>query len=187
VSESAFELRGDTSRLELFQSAAPTKAFGSPGRRLPALPWRDPHSVSPEQLNTYIAKLEQLCETHPSSSDLRTCLGMAHAMNFDVYKSMDAFERAVELDPGSFIAQIKYAELLYRIRALQRAEEETITALDLCEEPWELVLARRQLQEIRRLRREGTQKPEWSKTLTSPAVILLVLLLCSSVLIRIYS
>lgn len=112
---------------------------------------------------------------------------MAHAMNFDVYRSMDAFEWAVELDPGSFIAQIKYAELLYRIRALQRAEEETIKALDLCEEPWELFLARRQLQEIRRLRREGTQKPAWSKALTAPALILLVLLLCSSVLLRIYS
>lgn len=187
MSDAQSTLPVNATQLALFENVAPTKAFGPLGRRLPALPWRDPHSVSPEQLSLYIGRIEQLCEAHSSSSELRTCLGMAHAMNFDVYKSMDAFERAVELDPQSFIAQIKYAELLYRIRALPRAEEETLKALDLCEEPWELSLTRRQLQEIRRLRREGTQKPAWSKSLTAPAVVLLVLLFCGSVLLRIYS
>ena len=36
----------------------------------------------------------------------------------------------------------------------------------------ELSLARKQLQEIRRLSREGTQKPEWTKPLTFPAILL---------------
>ncbi len=49
---------------------------------------------------------------------MRTCLGMAYAMNYDVYKSMDALEDAVELDPQHFFAQLKYAELHYRLRAL---------------------------------------------------------------------
>lgn len=163
---------------------APPTVFGSFGRKLPSLPWRDPHSVPPEQLQNYIASLQQLCEHHPYSSDLRTCLGIAHAMNFEVYKSMDALERAVQLDPKSFIAQIKYAELLYRLRAVQRAEEETLKAMDLCQEPWELMLARRQLQEIRKLWREGTQKPAWTKSLTLPSVCLLVLFVLASVMVR---
>ena len=45
---------------------------------------------------------------------------MAHAVNYDVYKSMDALEDARTVDPENFWAQLKYAELHYRLRALNR-------------------------------------------------------------------
>ena len=70
---------------------------------------------------------------------------MAHAMNYDVYKSMDALEAAVQLEPDNFFAQLKYAELHYRLRALIRAEEETLKASELAGNAWELSLARKQL------------------------------------------
>ena len=35
---------------------------------------------------------KQACLDNPQSADLRTCLGMAYAVNYDVYKSMDALE-----------------------------------------------------------------------------------------------
>ena len=143
--------------------------------RLPPVPWRDPHTVSPTQLAEYIGVLERRCEEEPRSADLRTCLGMAYAMKLDVYKSMDALEYAVEVDPQHFFAQLKLAELSYRLRALVRAERETLKALDLAGNPWEISLARKQLQEIRRLSREGTQKPEWTKPLTTPAIVLAVM------------
>jgi tetratricopeptide (TPR) repeat protein len=143
--------------------------------RVPPVPWRDPHTVPPGQLTLHIAALEQACIHEPRSADLRTCLGMAYAMNYEAYKSMDALEAAVELEPEHFFAQFKYAELLYRLRALPRAEEETLRALDLAGNGWELSLARRQLQEIRRLMREGTQKPAWTKPLLAPALALLAL------------
>jgi tetratricopeptide (TPR) repeat protein len=156
------------------------------GVRVPPVPWRDPHTVPPGQLTLYIAALEQACIHEPRSADLRTCLGMAYAMNYEAYKSMDALEAAVELEPEHFFAQFKYAELLYRLRALPRAEEETLRALDLAGNGWELSLARRQLREIRRLMREGTQKPAWSKPLLAPALALLALLglLCLAMLLR---
>ena len=137
--------------------------------RLPPVPWRDPHTVSPGQLAEYIRTLESACELEPRSADLRTCLGMAYAMNYDIYKSMDSLELATGLDSTHFYAQLKYAELHYRLRALLRAEEETLKALELAGNAWELSLARKQLLEIRRLNREGTQKPEWTKPLAAPA------------------
>jgi hypothetical protein len=154
-----------------------------PVLRLPAVPWRDPHTVSPAQLAEYIGALERACEEAPGSAGLRTCLGMAYAMNFDVYKSMDALEYAVQLDPEHFFAQLKLSELFYRLRALARAERETVRAMELAGTPWELSLARKQLQEIRKLSREGTQKPEWTKSLTGPAILLMVMtvLLCLAV------
>ena len=154
-----------------------------PGQRpnpLPAIPWRDPHSVPPEKLAEFIAALQQACAENPDNADLHTCLGMAHAMNYDVYRSMDALEGARRIEPDNFLAQFKYAELYYRIRALDRAEAETTRALELAGTSWELSIARRQLSEIRRLRREGTQKPTWSKSLKLPFVGFVVLLMAIS-------
>ncbi len=151
--------------------------------RVPAVPWRDPHTVSPVELRGYIQSLEVACEQNPRSADLRTCLGMAYAMNYEVYKSMDALELAIELEPDHFFGQLKYAELHYRLRALVRAEQESLKAVDLAANRWELELARKQLQEIRRLMREGTQKPEWTKPLAAPAFVLLAMaiILCLGV------
>jgi tetratricopeptide (TPR) repeat protein len=154
-----------------------------PGQRpnpLPAIPWRDPHSVPPEKLAEFIAALQQACAENPDNADLHTCLGMAHAMNYDVYRSMDALEGARRIEPENFLAQFKYAELYYRLRALDKAEAETKLALELAGTNWELALARRQLTEIRRLRREGTQKPTWTKSLKVPAIGFVVLVMAIS-------
>ena len=147
-----------------------------PARPLP-IPWRDPHTIAPAELAGHIQVLERACDRNPQSADLRTCLGMAYAMNFEVYKSMDALEAAVQLDGRHFFAQFKYAELLYRLRALARSEEETLKALDLANNAWEYSMARNQLQEIRRLMREGTQRPAWLKPLKTPALAFLMMFL----------
>jgi hypothetical protein len=144
------------SSLELRSAALPMSANPS---RLPAIPWRDPHTVSPERLSQYIRTLEAEYGEIPESADVCTCLGMAHAMNFDVYRSLDCFEAAVRADPTHFFAQLKYAELLYRIRTLRRAEQETLRALELANNGWELSLARVQLKEIRALVQKGNERP----------------------------
>jgi len=143
---------------------------------LPALPWRDVHNVPKEELTSFIARLERACLEHPDSADLRTCLGMARAMNLEVYKSIDALEEARTIDPTNFWAQMKYAELQYRLRVLNLAEPETRRAMDLAENPMQLALARRQLQEIRRFAREGARNVHWTKPLTAPAIALSVML-----------
>ena len=158
----------------------PAPALDRPIHILP-VPWRDPHTVSPAELASYTKLLERACQEHPGSADLHTCLGMAYAMGHEAYKSMDTLEAAIQIDETHFFAQFKYAELLYRLRALPRAETETAKALELAGNGWELSLARKQLQEIRRLMREGSQRPEWTKPLAAPAVALLALsvILCA--------
>lgn len=175
MASTALQLRGADDR---FSSSAlvagDTNRSPAPLRVLP-LPWRDPHTVSKAQLAQYIGALERACEENPQSPDLRTCLGIAYAMNYQAYKSMDALEAAINLDQTHFWAQLKYSELWYRLRALPKAEEETLKALNLARNGWELSLARNQLQTIRKLIREGTQKPEWSKPLKTPSLALLAL------------
>src|SRR5262245_23828142 len=119
----------------------------APAATLPPVPWRDPHGVPPGELTAYIQALERACAENPHSGDLRTCLGMAHAVNHDVYKSIDALEDAIAVEPDHFWAQLKYAELHYRLRALSKAEVETRKAADLAQNPMQLAIARKQMQE----------------------------------------
>jgi len=167
---------------ELVPAGQALQTPAGPVRVLP-IPWRDPHTVEPEELLQYISMLERACLEQPNNADVRTCLGMAHAMNFDVYKSMDALEEARRIEPENFFAQLKYSELYYRLRALDRSEEETRKAVDLAGNAWELSLARKQLAEIRRLKREGTQKPAWTKPLTAPVVMMVLITVITGVLL----
>jgi hypothetical protein len=164
-----------TSQSEELMAVMPAAVAPAQGS-LPPVPWRDPHSVAPGELSAYIERLEQACLEHPTSATLRTCLGMARAMNYEVYGSLDALEEARAIDPGNFWAQMKYAELHYRLRALPRAEQETVRAVELAQNPWQLGVARRQLQEIRRLTREGTRTITFQKPLGAPAAALLLML-----------
>lgn len=116
---------------------------------VPAVPWRDPYTVSPRDLAAYIDALERRCAEDKASPALRTCLGMAHAVNYDVVKSMEALEAAVEIEPTYFWSRLKCGELHYRLRALDRAEEETLIAVDLATDALQLAMARKQLREIR--------------------------------------
>jgi hypothetical protein len=159
-----------TASTSIMPASAAITPLSAGVQRLPKVPWRDPHTVSPEELSGYIQTLEKSCLENPQSADLRTCLGMAYAMNFEVYKSMDALEAATAIDPENFWAHFKRAELHYRLRALPLAEEQTLHALQLAGSPWEASLARKQLQEIRRLRREGTRDVAWIKPLGRPVV-----------------
>ena len=140
-----------------------------PDSPIPAVPWRDPQTVSRRDLAEYIGSLEQSCLENPRSPDLWTCLGMAHAVNYDVVKSMDALETATTVEPTHFWARLKYGELHYRLRTLERAEEETLKAVDLAENPLQLAMARKQLREIRainpqRVRRDAPASA-WGRTL----------------------
>jgi len=161
----------------------PPTAVAGPSVSVPALsvPWRDPHSIPPTELAAYIAALEQACLDNPQSADLRTVLGMAHAVNHDVPRSMEALEVAVSLDPDHFWASLKYAELHYRLRALNRAEQLTTTALNLATNGWQLSLARKQLQEVRTLKRNSIRNLSWKMPIAGPIVALSATLLVIAV------
>ena len=140
------------------------------GEPMPMVPWRDPHTVSPEDLSAYIQKLEAACLDRPHSADLRTCLGMAYAVNYEINKSMDALETATELEPENFWAQMKLAELHYRLRTLVVAERETLRAVNLARNGWQLAIARKQLSTIRQLRHLATRDVTWDKPLLAPTL-----------------
>ena len=141
---------------------------------VPAIPWRDPQTVSKEDLAGYIATLERTVELYPDAPAPWTCLGMAYAVNYDVDRSMHALETATQIAPDDFWARLKYAELQYRLRTLARAEEETLKAVDLAENAFQLAAARRQLRDIRAIhyRRVPTVAPSrWGQAVVLTAIL----------------
>jgi hypothetical protein len=147
------------------------------------IPWCEPHTVGPEQLQQYISMLEHACEQHPRNADFQTCLGLAHEMNCDVHRSMDALHEARRIEPGNFFTQLKFAELHWSVGALDRAEKETLKAADLAGDAWELSLAREQLAEVRNLQGKHTQKLPPTRSLTVPAAIVLLMTLIGGILL----
>lgn len=154
----------------LVLASMPRPAAASPP--LPSVPWRDPYDVAPNDLAAYITQLEQACAAHPQSADLRTCLGMAHAVNYDVDRAMTALQDARTVDPDNFWAQLKYAELHYRLRVLDTAEAETRRAAELAASPVQLAIARKQLRDVRALKQGCVRNVHWTKPLTIPALVL---------------
>ena len=115
--------------------------------------------ISPDKLSQYIEVLEGACKEDPDSADLLTCLGMAHNLNEDRPRSLQAFERARAIDPQHFFAQFRYAELLFATRDLGRAEAETERALSLARSNSERSMTRRQLRQVRQLLRTSQKRP----------------------------
>ena len=97
-------------------------------------------------------------------------LGIAHAVNHDVYQSLDVLEAAVAVDPSGFWANYKYAEIHYRLRILSQAEELTTRALNLATNGWQLSLARKQLLEIRTLNRSSVRNLSWKMPILGPVL-----------------
>ena len=133
--------------------------------QVPAFPWKDPFSVPPEKLHEIILSLKNACAKNPRNAALHTFLGIAHAMNYSVYESMDALETACKMAPQDFFVQFKYSELFFRLRLMDRAEEETSRAMALANTASEISLVGKQLSEIRRLRRNGVARPAWTKSM----------------------
>jgi hypothetical protein len=100
---------------------------------------------------------------------------MAYAVNYDVVKSMDALETATAVEPALFWARLKYGELHYRLRALDRAEAETLKAVELAEDALQLSMARKQLREIRALNpqrvRRDAPASAWGRALFLSALL----------------
>src|ERR1700752_3568390 len=101
---------------------------------------------------------------------------MAHAVNYDVYKSLDALEEARAIDPANFWAQLKFAELHYRLRVLNRAEGETRLAADLAASPFQLAIARQLMKDIRAVKHSSVRNVEWTKPLARSAWLVATLL-----------
>ena len=120
--------------------------------------FRDPYVLEKNERVELIEQLRAAVEAEPGISELRIVLGMALCVNFEAQAALEELRRAVQLDPDSFIAHLKYGELLMRLRICTRAAEETQLAAKLATTPLQSELARRQAATIRKMLQEGVER-----------------------------
>ncbi len=127
--------------------------------------FRDPYLLEPADRADLVADLRDAVAIEPETAELRVLLGMALCVNLEAQEALEEFRESVRLAPDSFIAHLKFGELLMRLRICDQAEEETRTAAELASSTLQSDLARRQAATIRSMQRQGIERGGYGKLL----------------------
>lgn len=102
--------------------------------------------------------------THaPEYSDGHVGLGIALAMDSQVYPAIDSFSKAAELDPTNFYAHFKLAQFYFKLRVPKKGYQEADKALHCACGPDEKRLVAQILKEERAKEAAGVARPTWDK------------------------
>jgi hypothetical protein len=127
--------------------------------------FRDPNVLERPERAELVKHLKEAVALEPQVPELRVLLGMALCVNFDGQSAMEELREACTLAPDSFIAQLKFGELLMRLRICDQAAEHTQIAAELATTSLQAELARRQATTIRTMQREGIERGGYGKAL----------------------
>jgi hypothetical protein len=120
--------------------------------------FRDPRVLETHERLDLVAQLRSAVELAPQVVELRVMLGMALCVNLEAHEAMNELQQAVEMAPDSFIAQLKYGELMMRLRICDKAAAHTHEAARLASNAMQSDLARKQAATIRTMMREGIER-----------------------------
>jgi len=143
-----------------FPSALPVEARAQLIRM-----FRDPNTLQRPERIEIVEHLKEAVALEPRVPELRVLLGMALCVNFDGQAALEELREACTLAPDSFIAQLKFGELLMRLRICDQAAEHTQIASELATTSLQAELARRQATSIRTMQREGIERGGYGKVL----------------------
>jgi uncharacterized protein HemY len=120
--------------------------------------FRDPRVLELNERKDLIAQLRQAVESMPCVPEVRVLLGMALCVDLQAQEAMEQLREAVRYAPDSFIARLKFGELLMRLRICDKAAEETRQAQMLAGNDVQAEMARKQAATIRTMLREGIER-----------------------------
>lgn len=127
--------------------------------------FRAPNTLERQERAELAEQLKEAVALEPGVSELRVLLGMALCVNFDGQAALEELREACRLAPDSYIAQLKFGELLMRLRICDQAAEHTAMASELATTALQADLARRQAATIRTMQREGIERGGYGKAL----------------------
>lgn len=120
--------------------------------------FRDPRVLDDAERKRLVTQLREAVDLMPHVAEIRVLLGMALCVDLQAQEALEQLRTASAQAPRSFIARLKYGELLMRLRICDKAEEETHHAALLAANAAQSELARRQAATIRTMRREGIER-----------------------------
>ena len=110
-----------------------------------------------------IPRLERVVAVSPDYSDGFVGLGIAYAMDSQVYPALDSFEKAAEVEPSNFYAHFKLAQFHFKLRIPKKGYEEAKRALRYAATPNEKRLVAQILKEEREREAKGLARPTWNR------------------------
>lgn len=134
------------------------EALDSGSAKLLQRMFRDPRVLESHERGDLIARLRGSVELAPHVPEVRVLLGMALCVDLQAQAALEELREAVKLAPDCFIAQLKFGELLMRLRICEQAAEHTQCAAQLAANDVQAELARRQATTIRTMMREGVER-----------------------------
>jgi len=128
-----------------------------------------------ELMNRGEAKLaassfEQALEHAPDFADGHVGLGIAYAIDCRVYRALDHFERAADLDPNNFYAHFKLSQFHFALRVPQKGYAEARRALACAATHEERRLVAQILHEERQREKSMVRRPWWNLPFTRPSL-----------------
>jgi hypothetical protein len=127
--------------------------------------FRDPRVLEAPERRDLIAQLRNAVQLAPHVVEIQVLLGMALCVDLQVQPAMEQMREAVNKAPDSFIARLKFGELLMRLRVCDQAAEHTHEAACLASNSVQSELARRQAATIRTMMREGIERGGYGRLL----------------------
>jgi tetratricopeptide (TPR) repeat protein len=127
--------------------------------------FRDPRVLEKKERADLIAQLREAVQLAPRVPEVRVLLGMALCVDLQAQDAMEELREAVKQAPDSFIARLKFGELLMRLRICDQAADETQQAQLLASNDIQAEMARKQAATIRTMRREGIERGGFSSVL----------------------
>ena len=120
--------------------------------------FRDPRVLESHERDDLIARLRGSVELAPHVPEVRVLLGMALSVDLQAQAALEELREAVRIAPDCFIAQLKFGELLMRLRICDQAAEHTRCAAQLAANDAQAEMARKQATTIRTMMREGIER-----------------------------
>src|SRR5579863_2223615 len=117
--------------------------------------FRDPRALESNERSNLIAYLRAAVDMEPCMPEIRVLLGMVLCVDLQAQEALEELRESVKLAPECFIAQLKFGELLMRLRICDQAAEHTQCAVQLASNDVQAELARKQATTIRTMLREG--------------------------------
>lgn len=134
------------------------EVLGPESTRLLQGMFRNPRALEPQERSDLIARLRVSVELAPQVPEIRVLLGMALCVNLQAQEALEELRESVRIAPDNFVAQLKFGELLMRLRICDQAAEHTQCATQLAANDVQAELARKQAATIRTMLREGIER-----------------------------
>jgi hypothetical protein len=151
----------ESDELALLESSAPLalpSGLNEEASGLLLRMFRDPRVLEADERKELIVQLRAAVELHSGVPELRVLLGMALCVDLQAQEALEQLRESVRQAPDSFIARLKFGELLMRLRVCTQAAEETHKAALLASNAAQADLARKQAAMIRTMLREGVER-----------------------------